>query len=838
MLKDTMLGGYRVLDLTESGYLMGGQILGDLGTDVIKIEPPEGSPSRNIGPFYKDIKEPEKSLFWYSYNRNKRSIILDIEKAGDQKLFKRLVKSADIIMESHPPGYLDRLRLGYSELKKIKSNIILTSITPFGQVGPKAHYKSSDLTTWAASLIHFISGDPDRAPIWNSFPSAGLMGGILGVIGSLFALWNREMTGCGQHVDAPVQQYLLQFTTGAHWFWECMKFNFPRLGGFMTFGFSKIASIRPCKDGYIHCAVAGGAAAGLTDSTTRLVQWMDEEKMAPDWIKKMDWFEFGAEASKMPQEEIDRLQEPFNQFILNKTKAEFSEEAAKRGIMGCAVSNSRDICEDHHLEARHFWEKVEHPELGDTLTYCGPFVKLSEAPMSILGRAPLIGEHNEKIYDNEPDVSERQTISVKKPVLQNEDICARRSIFDGIKILDFGMAATVPLALSWMGDYGATVIKIETHLRPDMARAGGPFYEARLGELDQAGWQQWLNCSKYSVTLNLEKSGGKALVKRLITEWQPHIMAESFRPGVMKRFGLDYDSVKQLKPDIIYWSTCLEGQYGPHSQRLGYGSVSTNLSGASYLTGWPDRPPSGLPLAYGDFASTGTGLLTLVSALLRHNKTGKGVYIDQAQYEVNVYVLAGAIMEYLVNGRIPERKGNRLNYAAPHGVYPCDGDDRWVAIAVFTEDEWKKFCRVIGDPEWCKDPKFMTFFDRKDNEDELDSLVGEWTIKKTAEEVETLMQTSNVAAHVVENAKDIYDDPQLKYYGHFRELAHPEIGTVKSEIPPLKFSKNTDVHFRAPLLGEHNYYVLSDFLGLSDDEISDLYAEGIVTSDADLPGET
>jgi len=414
MQEDTMLGGYRVLDLTEGGFLLGGQIFGDLGADVIKIEPPGGSPSRNIGPYYKDIPEVEKSLFWFAYNRNKRGITLDIETSDGREIFKQLVETADVIIESHPPGYMDGLGLGYSELRRVKPDIILTSVTPYGQEGPKAHYKGSDLTTWAASMIHSMAGDPDRAPTWNSYPSAGLMGGIQGVIGSLYALFHREMTGEGQHVDAPVQQYLLQFTTGAHWFWECMQFNFPRMGRFMTAGFVAIASIRPCKDGYVHWAIGGGAAAGFSDSTARLVKWMDEEGMAPDWLKEIDWLKFGAETEKMAQEEMDRIQEPFDRFLMSKTTIEFSEETAKRGIMGCPVSNSKDICEDHHLEARNFWQTVEHPELGESLSYCGPFAKFSEAPMKIFRRAPLIGEHNEEIFEKELGLSRREIILLKQ----------------------------------------------------------------------------------------------------------------------------------------------------------------------------------------------------------------------------------------------------------------------------------------------------------------------------------------------------------------------------------------------------------------------------------------
>jgi benzylsuccinate CoA-transferase BbsE subunit len=414
MREETMLDGYRVLDLTEGGYLLGGQILGDLGADVIKIETPGGSASRDRGPFFKDIPHREKSLFWFAYNRNKRSITLDLETADGKKLFEKLVKTADIVIESFPPGTMEKLGLGYTRLISLRSDIILTSITPYGQEGPKSHYKESELTTWASGMIHSITGDPDRAPTWNSYPSAGLMGGIQGVIGSLYALFHREVTGEGQKVDVPVQQYLLQFTTGAHWFWECMKMNFPRMGRYMTAGFLKVASIRPCKDGFVHWALAGGAAAGFSDSTARLVKWMDEEGQAPDWLKEIDWVGFGGTVVQMTQEELDRIQEPFDVFLMTKTTSEFSEETARRGIMGCPVSNSRDICNDHHLKAREFWEPVRHPELDETLSYCGPFTKFSEAPMKIFRRAPLIGEHNEEVYIDELGISREDLVLFKQ----------------------------------------------------------------------------------------------------------------------------------------------------------------------------------------------------------------------------------------------------------------------------------------------------------------------------------------------------------------------------------------------------------------------------------------
>ena len=409
MQDDTMLGGYRVLDLTEGGCLIGGQIFGDLGADVIKIEPPRGSPSRTMGPFYKDIPDPEKSLFWFAYNRNKRSITLDIEKADGKEVFKRLVKTADIVLESFYPDYLDALGLGYADLCRVKSDIILTSVTPYGSSGPKSHYKASDLTIWAASVILFITGDPDRAPTWVSWPSAGLHGGIEGVFASLFALWHREATGEGQHVDAAIQPYLLQHATGSYYYWECIPFNFPRMGPAIKYVLTVSPMLHRCKDGYVFLPIGGGATAGMADSTARFVQWMDEEGAAPQWLVKRDWV-FEHDTSKMTQEEVDRVINPFVEFLRTKTKSEVSEEAAKRGIMACAVSDTADICHDRHLQARDFWVEIEHPELGQSITYNGPFIKLSEAPMKTFRRAPLIGEHNEEIYEKELGLSREELI--------------------------------------------------------------------------------------------------------------------------------------------------------------------------------------------------------------------------------------------------------------------------------------------------------------------------------------------------------------------------------------------------------------------------------------------
>ena len=421
MEHEAMLSPYRVLDLTEGGYLLTGRILADFGADVIVIEPPGGSPSRNIGPFYKDIPDPEKSLYWFSLNANKRGITLGIDKADGREIFKRLVKTADLVLESFPPGHMDNLGLGYDGLCEVKPDIILTSITAFGQEGPKAHYKDAELTTWASSALHYIVGDADRPPVWVSWPNARFVGSYRAVGGALFALWHREMTGEGQYVDIPTQQWLSWHTTMGTGFWECLQIDSRREGPQISvIGAFEAQVVFPCKDGYVHTIPMGGAAPAFAPSMEHLSKWMDEEGMAPDWMRDFDWYwdfdmvEFLLNPEK-GREMTTKVIEPIAKFTMTKTVAEWRDACIKRDIMGCAVSSTKDLADDPHLKARDFWQEVEHPELGDTLTYCGPVAKLSEAPpMKIVRRAPLIGEHNEEIYEKELGLSRQHLILLKQ----------------------------------------------------------------------------------------------------------------------------------------------------------------------------------------------------------------------------------------------------------------------------------------------------------------------------------------------------------------------------------------------------------------------------------------
>jgi crotonobetainyl-CoA:carnitine CoA-transferase CaiB-like acyl-CoA transferase len=397
--RESLLAAYRVLDLTEGGYLLAGKILGDLGADVIKVEPPGGSPSRNIGPFYRDNSEPGRSLFWFSYNTNKRSITLNIETDEGKALFKRLVKGVDFLFESFEPGYMEGLGLGYEALSRINPRIIMTSMTPFGASGPYAHYNASDLTIMAMGGFLSSSGIPERPPVWISFPQACLHAGNNAAAASMIAHWHRETTGEGQHVDVSTQQCIALSLYGNARAWEFKRTESTRRGRYMRFPNADpgMRLIYPCKDGEVFILLQGGSSVAHHTSSLQLVKYMDENKMASDWLMVFDWV-WGFDALTITQDVIDRIIAEVSRFFLTKTKKALFEEALKRRILLAPVADAKDVSENPQLKAREFWVHVDHPELGDGIAYCGPFIKLSEAPLMIKRRPPLIGEHNREIY--------------------------------------------------------------------------------------------------------------------------------------------------------------------------------------------------------------------------------------------------------------------------------------------------------------------------------------------------------------------------------------------------------------------------------------------------------
>jgi benzylsuccinate CoA-transferase BbsF subunit len=387
-------------------------------------------------------------------------------------------------------------------------------------------------------------------------------------------------------------------------------------------------------------------------------------------------------------------------------------------------------------------------------------------------------------------------------------------VLKGIRILDFSWVLAGPYATRLLADFGAEVIKVQ----PLMPEAGDKF---------SRGYYNTWNRNKLGITLNLASPEGIALAKKLVAV--SDAVVENFTPRVMANWGLDYENLKEIKPDIIMLSLSTMGSSGPWRDYAGFGPTVQAFSGVTYLTSFPGEPPPGLGTAYADHIAGLLACLALLSALEYRRRTGGGQYIDVSQVEAMASLLGDAILDYQIGGREVEVVGNSSTEAAPHGVYRCQGDDCWCAIAVFTDDEWQGFKRALDNPPWAGDKRFATLNGRLENKARLDRLVEEWTKKHTAEEAMALLQKQGVAAGVVQSAGDLAQDPQLNERGFFIELDHPELGKTVSDATPIRLSDTPARYSRpAPLLGQDNENVYGELLGLSETELGRLKKQGVI----------
>lgn len=398
------LCSYRVLDLTDENGLFCGKILGDLGADVIVIEKPGGNPARKIGPFYHDMPDPERSLFWFALNTNKRGVTLDVETADGQDILRKLVRTADVVVESLPPGYMESMGLGYTSLTQVNPEIVMTSITAFGPDGPYRDYRSTDLILMALGGLTYLSGDPGRAPVRISVPQSYFLTGAQAAVATLIALWHREMTGEGQHVDVSMQECATWASFYSPEFWNLTGTIVKRGGRWRSFGAAKQQQLFPCKDGYVSAWIMAGTIGAAANKAFTL--WLDEEGMCPDWLRDFDWLAWNS--ADVTQEESDRMTSPFAKFFLTKTKSELFQAALRLCFPLAPVSTPEDILNNPQLKKREFFVPVQHPELGAAFDYPGPMLVASEMPLSIRRRAPLIGEHNLEIYEGELGLSREQ----------------------------------------------------------------------------------------------------------------------------------------------------------------------------------------------------------------------------------------------------------------------------------------------------------------------------------------------------------------------------------------------------------------------------------------------
>jgi benzylsuccinate CoA-transferase BbsF subunit len=398
------------------------------------------------------------------------------------------------------------------------------------------------------------------------------------------------------------------------------------------------------------------------------------------------------------------------------------------------------------------------------------------------------------------------------------------AIFSGVRIADFSWVIAAPLATQYLAIHGADVIRIESSHRLDTLRNNLPMING-IGP-DHCPYYGEYNMGKRAIRLNLRRPRAVDLARTLVAGCDA--VVENFTPGTLARLGLGYDRLCEVRPDLVMLSMALGGQTGPESSFKGFGTVIQGAAGITHLTGWPDRDPVGTGVAYTDFFAGPVAASVLLAALMLRRDTGRGQHIDLSQQEASMYALDAALLQQTVNGQSSSRQGNRHPSAAPHGVYPCAGDDRWLAIAVFTDAHWQGLLEALGRPAWAEEPRFATFLGRKAHEDDLDAQLGAWTITRDGRDAMAGLQRHGVPAGMVEDARDLLEDPQLADRGHFVQLPHPAIGPFPMDSLPYRLNGLQPLPERAgPCLGQDNAAIFQDLLGLSAGEYAELEADGV-----------
>lgn len=407
-----MLSPYRVLDLTDERGQLCGKILGDLGADVIKVEPPRGDNARKAGPYLNSSPYPGESLFWLAFNNNKRGVTLNLETRDGREIFRKMLEKAHFLIESFTPGYLNKLGLGYPELRKVNPNLVYTSITPFGSDGPFSHYKAPDLVAMAMGGLLYLTGDPDRPPLRISYCQTYFHASVQGAVGTLMAHIYRQRTGIGQHVDVSAQQAWVWTLMQGLFYWDINKYITNRSGSrwYRAGSRTTVNQTWRCKDGYITYVFLTGKGPNI--SNRALLKWMDEEGMADDFIRNFNWE--AADMNTISQDVLNNIEEHWGKFFLTHTKEELYQGSIKRRIWLYPVNDVRDIYENSQLKARDYWIEMEHAGLQRTFKYPGIFYRSTAVSGNIIRPAPYPGEHNLEIYEGEMGYNRSQLSLLKQ----------------------------------------------------------------------------------------------------------------------------------------------------------------------------------------------------------------------------------------------------------------------------------------------------------------------------------------------------------------------------------------------------------------------------------------
>lgn len=795
----TSLEHVRVLDCGDESSAFATRILADLGADVVLVEPPDGSRVRHLAPFVDDVAGVERGYQHLYLNANKRSVVLDIERDVDRRRLIELAATADVFFETASPGYMASLELDYEHLSATNPGLVYVSVTAFGQTGPWSGRSTSDLVATAAGGLLAISGERDDPPMQGPATPAYKLASLAATAGVMLALHGRDGSaeGRGAHIDISLQEAVaLSVIQSANANFYTQQNVFPE---------------RPGLSGATRCA--DGKWAGLN---------MRPQGMA-GFIELLD--EAGIDHGLPPDDlpvgprGLNPLDGPLydlaKELATHYTRDEFVRKMEAAGQLSMPALDLPDMArEAHYVETGQFID-VDNDLLGRTTSFPLSPVDCVTGGAPIR-RAPGLGEHSAEILDA-PDLSSPTRTPDRRA-------SARARPLDGVRVVDFTWVLAGPLGTRILANFGAEVITVESEARMSPLR-NAPLADGTR-DVNLAGLFNAVNTNKLSLTLDLRDERSRELVRQLIST--ADLVIDNYSNGALARMGFDYGAMREVNPGLVMLHMPGCGADGPWSDRRTLGNLLMAASGLNSLMGLPDRPLRGLGTAYPDFTAPYQQAISAIAALRERDRTGKGREIHLSQLSGTVSLIGAEWMRFAHTGAQPIRPGNRDPNYAPHGVYRTRGEDEWCAISVRPE-QWSALCEVIGRPELLSDVRFVSHDSRKLHEDALDGIITEWTCDADRWDLATALQAAGIAAAAVEKLPDMLDsDPQLEpYYRRVTQPVAPDHEIVV-DAEPIRFAGVEFPLQRAPMLGEHNGYVLRDLLGMPRERFDELVAASVI----------
>ncbi|MEM9520756.1 MAG: CoA transferase [Actinomycetota bacterium] len=811
----SLLADLRVIDLTDSYGEAAGRVLADLGAEVIKVEPPEGCASRHRG----SRRDDGTSFHWWAWGRGKRSVTLDATTEDGRSVLRRLLATADILLESATGDERAALGIEPEPLAAALPRLVHVSITSFGIDGPQADAPATDMTLSAAGGFLNHQGDKDRPPIPIGFPETANHGAVQAAADAIAAIFERDRSGVGQHLDVSMQAAVVGCLL-----WTSSYAAIDRNPSFTGDDRSQASTdrggevvpgvrnpvVEPCADGYAVMSFVLGAQGNAAFAGA--MRWLEEEGALDADLCGRDWESWIDEMKEgtLPIESGHRAMTQLLAFIKTKTKAELHARSVRDKLLIAPANNAGDLLADPQLRARSFFVEV------DGLPMPGPFAVLSETPIEYDRPAPKLGADQSLLRDLSP-------VGPATPGVGSAGGQPRTGIFSGLKVADLTWMAAGPIITRELANHGATVVHAETMTRVDTMRWLPPYQDNQFtaeSGLPAAN----VNQSKLGLACNYSVPQARAVVERLI-DWAD-VVVENFRPGMAARHGFGWEQVHARNPGVVMLSTSMRGQTGPEATLTGFGLQGGALAGYVDITGWSDRAPIAPWGAYTDFVSPRFASAALIAALRHRDRTGVGQYIDLSQNEAGVHHLAPLIGEHAATGDVLERPGTAAELGAPSGVFRGAGNERFLVVSAVADAHFAAAAEVCHALE-----PFgrLSQAERMARRAEIDGVFADWMATQDVFETQDRLLGAGCPAYVSLRATDLLRDAQLVHREFFTPLDHPVID-ARFDGPVTRFSATPSSATRAgPTIGEHNETVLKDLLGFSDDEITDLAIAGVLT---------